>query len=326
MRMAINVNEIKEGMYVILPVSWYKHPFLKSEFTITNDLQVRKILESGIKKVDIDTERSTFAGGEMAKTPSERPMSTIPSKSIIPDELREAISDTKLPPMEKAHAVQKHTTALIAKLLENPSAENIREAKKGIAEVVDLVLSEDETAYYLLTITSHDYSTYTHSVNVGFLSISLSKALFRRSTAHDMHELGAGFFLHDLGKVKIDSSIINKPGKLTTEEMNQMRMHPSEGYRILSDAHQLTQECRTIVMQHHERFNGNGYPKGISGDQIHIYGRICSIADVYDALTSDRPYRQRMTPFEALSIMKNEMMDHFQKDLFEQFVFLFKNS
>jgi len=141
-----------------------------------------------------------------------------------------------------------------------------------------------------------------------------------------MHELGAGFFLHDLGKVKVNPYIINKPGKLTTEEMNQMRRHPTEGYRILSDTHQLTQECKTIVMQHHERCNGKGYPKGISGDQIHIYGKICSIADVYDALTSDRPYRQKMTPFDALSLMKDEMIDHFQKDLFEQFVFLFKNN
>ncbi len=326
MKTAVNVNEIKKGMYVMLPVSWYKHPFLKSEFAITSDLQIQKILESGIKEVDIDTERSTFASGDITTAQSEQLMSTMPSKSIIPDELREAISDAKLPPLEKAKAVQKHTTTLIAKLLENPSAENIRETKKGIAEVVDLVLSEDKTAYYLLSITSHDYNTYTHSVNVGFLSVSLAKAVFRKSTAHDMYELGAGFFLHDLGKVKVNPSIINKPGKLTTEEMNQMRRHPTEGYKILSDAHQSTKECRTIVMQHHERFNGKGYPKGISGDQIHIYGRICSIADVYDALTSDRPYRQKMAPFDALSLMKDEMIDHFQKDLFEQFVFLFKDN
>jgi len=166
MRMAVRVEEIKKGMYVMLPVSWYKHPFLKSEFTITKELQIRQILESGIKEVDIDTERSIIASGDIAAAHSDEPLKTMPAKSIIPDELREALSDAKLPHMEKAKAVQKHTTTLIANLLENPSAENIKEAKRGIAEVVDLVLSEDETAYYLLSITSHDYCTYTHCVSV----------------------------------------------------------------------------------------------------------------------------------------------------------------
>ena len=105
-----------------------------------------------------------------------------------------------------------------------------------------------------------------------------------------MHELGAGFFLHDLGKVKIDTAIINKPGKLTAEEMRQMRRHPNLGFTILSKTKQLSEECKLIVLQHHERNDGTGYPNGLRGDAIHIYCRLCSLADVYDALTSVRPY------------------------------------
>lgn len=84
----------------------------------------------------------------------------------------------------------------------------------------------------------------------------------------------------------------------------------------------MTQESKIIVLQHHERFDGTGYPKGIRGGELHVYGKICAIADVYDALTTDRPYRKKMQPFEGLKIMKEQMMHHFQKDLFEQFILM----
>ena len=130
--------------------------------------------------------------------------------------------------------------------------------------------------------------------------------------------------MHDVGKVGINQAIIMKPGKLTADEMEEMRRHPLLGYKLLQETKQLTEESKTIVLQHHERIDGTGYPRRLRGENIHIYGRICSIADVYEALTSDRPYRQKLPPFVALKIMKEEMSHHFQKDLFEKFVLLFK--
>jgi HD-GYP domain-containing protein (c-di-GMP phosphodiesterase class II) len=323
MQRTVTINDLKIGMYIILPESWFKHPFAKNEFLINSKEQIRKLHGSSIREVIVDTEKSIRT--KEKSTPELQLEQTVQqvSRTVVPDELREAIHDAKLPAQEKAKAVQKHSITLISNLLDNPTAENIKDAKKGIAEVVDLILTDDDTSYYLLSITSHDFYTYTHSVNVGFQAISLSKVLFKKSTGHDMHELGAGFFLHDLGKVHIDADIINKPGKLTEDEMNRMKQHPQLGYKVLRDTNQLTDECKKIVLQHHERYDGKGYPHGLKGDEIHLYGRICSIADVYDALTSDRPYRQKMHPFQALKIMKEEMIDHFHKDLFEQFVLLF---
>jgi HD-GYP domain-containing protein (c-di-GMP phosphodiesterase class II) len=95
------------------------------------------------------------------------------------------------------------------------------------------------------------------------------------------------------------------------------------GFRLLHDTKQITEESRLIVLQHHERHNGTGYPKKLRGDDIHIYGRICSVADVFDALVSKRPYKTQKTPFDALRIMKEEMLDHFHKDVFQTFVLLF---
>jgi HD-GYP domain-containing protein (c-di-GMP phosphodiesterase class II) len=308
-------------------VSWYQHPFVKNEFLIKSKEQIEKISESGITEVILDTQRSKLSVNQESRdTQSEAEETAKPpvSRTVIPDGFLDAIHDVNLPPQDKARAVRAHSITMISNLLENPTAENIRDVKKGIAEVVDLILTDDDTSLYLLNITSHDFYTYTHSVNVGFLAVSLSKSLFKKSAAHNMHELGAGFFLHDLGKVEVDASIINKPGKLTEEEMTEMRQHPHMGYKLLYETNQLTHECKKIVLQHHERYDGKGYPDGLEGDDIHLYGRICSIADVFDALTSERSYRQKLDPFDALKLMKEEMIHHFHRDLFEQFVLLFK--
>lgn len=176
----------------------------------------------------------------------------------------------------------------------------------------------------MLAITAHDFYTYTHSVNVGVLAVMLSRALFRNLGAHNMHELGAGFFLHDLGKIRVDPAIINKPGILTEEEMKKMRIHPYQSCKILAEAGQLSEECRIIAFQHHEREDGKGYPRRLQGEEIHVYGRIGCIADVYDALTAERSYKPRLSPFEALRLMKEEMINHFRRDLFEKFVLLFQ--
>jgi HD-GYP domain-containing protein (c-di-GMP phosphodiesterase class II) len=323
MHKTVQVHSLKIGMYVILPISWYRHPFARSDFLIKSQEQIQKICDNGITEVIIDTERSKVSENEHSSDTQPEHTAGPLAVTVVPVELIDAIHDGKLPAKEKAKAVQKHSFIMIRDLLENPSAQNIGDVKKSIAEVVDLILSDDETSRYLLSITSNDYYTYTHSVNVGFMGVLLSKALFKQSTAHDMHELGAGFFLHDLGKVRVDATIINKRGILTDDEMDQMRQHPEMGHQILIETNQLTNECKKIVLQHHERFNGTGYPQKLKGEEIHLYGRICSLADVFDALTSDRPYRQKLPTFRALKLMKEEMMDHFQRDLFEQFVMLF---
>ncbi len=323
----IKIQDLKVGMYVILPSSWFKHPFIKNKFHVKSRERINKIIESGFGEVTIDTSKGLVVE-EIESIGHENKPSTPPKQwkpeNLIPEELKMAIHDKNMEPQKKAKTVYKSSLELMNRLLESPTAENIGEVKKGIADIVDVIISEDETGYQLLKITSHDFYTYTHSVNVGVLSIMLSKELFKKSNEHQMHELGAGFFLHDLGKTRIDPAIINKPGRLTEDEMKRMKTHPYQSYKILSEANQLTDECKIITMQHHEREDGSGYPLGLKGNEIHPYGRICCIADVFDALTAERSYKAGLTPFEALRVMKEEMMNHFHKEIFEKFVLLFK--
>ncbi len=326
MRATIKTQDLTLGMYVMLPVSWFKHPFLKNEFIIRSQDQIDKIIDHGITEIVIDTDKGEpDIASQNAGTvnPANTPPKTWAPDKLIPPQLREAVHNKTLPPEKKSRIVYESSRVLVERLLEDPKAENIQEAKKGISEIVDLILAEDSTSRELLKLTSHDFYTYTHSVNVGFFSVMLAKAVFKGSDSHNMHELGAGFFLHDIGKVRIDPSIINKPGKLTDAEMATMKSHPYQGYRILKEANQLTEECMFIVMQHHEREDGTGYPRMLKGDQIHTYGRICCIADVYDALTAERSYKQRLNTFDALKLMKEQLLNHFHRELFAKFVLLF---
>jgi HD-GYP domain-containing protein (c-di-GMP phosphodiesterase class II) len=342
MRKRVAIDEVRPGMFVVLSGSWLDHPFLRSSFRIESASAIAELRAHGVREVTVD-----FARSAPAPEPREQPTSVSElayvshndappdpkdgpppaawnPQTLVSPALFEAIRDRRLSPAEKSRAVYGHTREMMQRLLDSPGAENIHAAKEAIRAVADLILADEQTARNLLQITSHDFYTYTHSVNVGVNSLMLAKALFRRSDAHDLHELGAGFFLHDLGKVKVDPAILNKPARLTEEEMRRMRIHPYQGYKILRDADALSEECRVIIMQHHELMDGNGYPRRVAAEEIHIYGRICCIADVFDALTAERSYKQAMKPFDALMLMKEKMPNHFDRALFAQFVALFR--
>ena len=323
MKKTIPIEHLKIGMFVELPHAWHAHPFLRNSFTITSEKQIQKLIDHGIRDVEVNDAKGVSA--DEIKTDIDEPQKHFDGDlKDAADKLREIITDKTVSPEDKAQAVLLHSVDMLRSLWTNPSAEKIAEFKQGVVSIVDLVLTDDATNSHLLKLTSYDYDTYIHSANVGVLGLSLAKVLLRKGDSHDMHALGAGFFLHDLGKVTIDEAIIKKPGKLTDEEMDIMRKHPSMGFKILHETKQISIESRLIVLQHHERHNGSGYPRKLRGEDIHIYGRICSVADVFDALVSKRPYKKQMSPFDALKLMKEEMLDHFHRDVFQKFVLLFK--
>ena len=322
----IHVDELEIGMCIILDLAWFEHPFLKNQFIISSSDEIKKIKGLPLETIQIDLARSKISSAPEShakkKVNAEMVKSDMP---VVPAEFLSVIRDTHLTPEKRADLVRQHSITMMKRLMENPIAANIQSVKRATSELVDLILKDDETTSYLINITSYDYNTYIHSVDVGVMAIALAKNVFRRSNNHDLHALGAGFFLHDLGKVHVNLDIINKPGKLNVDEMKEMRHHPVLGFALLQEAKQITTELKLIVLQHHEKLNGSGYPYGLRGDDIHIYGRICAIADIFDAMTSKRPYKKPMPTFTALKAMRDEMIPHsLQKDLFEKFVMMFK--
>ncbi len=339
----VQIKDLKVGMYVIIPGTWMNHSFTRNQFLVKNPHQIKQMQDDGMHELQVDFAKSNLPADvldatqqveEQPHTISEEPAAPesnemqAPAKwtpeNLVPVELAEAIEDRRMDSLAKARAVYQNSLAMMSRLLESPTADNIHTSKDVIKSITDLILSDDNTAHNMLRITAHDYYTYTHSVNVGVTAIMLAKELFRNSDSHDLGELGAGFFLHDLGKVNVDSRIINKPARLNEEEMNQIRTHPYQGYKILEDADALSEECKYIVLQHHELYDGTGYPKRLKGDEIHVYGRICCLADVFEALTAERSYKQSLHRFDALKLMRDEMPNHFSREMLNSFILLFK--
>ena len=185
------------------------------------------------------------------------------------------------------------------------------------------VFQDDSNLQKFIGLTNLDFSNYNHSINVGIYSLGLSKKLISNEFNHDLKQMAAGFFLHDIGKSEIPSVILNKKGPLSHVQWEIMKKHPEKGYKILEKFGEMSEEIEIIVMQHHERHNGSGYPRGLKDDQIHMYAKICSIADVFDALTSYRKFKKNHSTFKALKVIKEEMNENFTPEFFEKFARLF---
>jgi len=320
MKQKIDSDKLEIGFYVILPPN-NNLSFRQKKFLITSDEQIEQIKKS---KVDVYVDLSQSFAEEQVDLISHNDENITPEwepEKLVSGELKTVMK--KGTPEQKSKAVYKQSISLMNNLLEDPSKENIVSTKHEIMNIVEHIIDNDDMTKHLVQITGHDFYTYTHSVNVGILGVLLTKKLFSGDKSHNLKELGAGFFLHDLGKVKVDSSIINKPGKLTDSEMQRMRIHPFQSYKLLQNSGELSQEASIIAMQHHEREDGTGYPRRLKGNEIHDYGRICAIADCFDAITAKRSYKPAMTPFEALQIMKEKLLGHFHKEIFANFVMLF---
>lgn len=317
---SIPVSELKVGMHVTIPGSWFRHPFIRSRFVLNSQKDIDRMMNWGLTRVRVESRECVIPHAVIDKACPTDTAVPEPAETIPPD-MMEFLHDRGIAPDCRAAAVKACSKMVMKRLMENtPDEETISAAKNGFYEVIDCILEEDHLNHYLLRIRDYDTCTYSHSVNVGVLSLLVARRYFGSSDRHDLRELGIGFFLHDLGKIRINPGVVMKEGLLTDEEMTEMRRHPLYGFDILKETNQLTTESKLIVLEHHEREDGRGYPYGLYGGEIHEYARICALVDMYDALTSDRPYRERLFPFQALNLIRRKLADRKQRDLFENLV------
>jgi putative nucleotidyltransferase with HDIG domain len=211
---------------------------------------------------------------------------------------------------------------LTSDLFESPSPENIRKGMKAVSGFVNVLLRDPSAFYYLIRLSSHDAYTYQHSVGVALHSIAIAKKLNLTSES-DLMDLGVGGLLHDIGKTKVNPAIINKPGPLDKDEWEEMRQHASWGYEILKDNHDVTERSKLAMLHHHEDADGTGYPNGLLSNQISLFAKIVSIADIFNALTTDRTYSKAKPPFEAFKLMQEKMAHKFDRALFLELVMIY---
>ena len=236
--------------------------------------------------------------------------------------LQALLADPSLSQREKSTIVYNTCIYQIEKLWHTPDAKSIEDSKEIFRRTVDHVISANRDAVRdMILMISHETSIFTHSVNVGLLGTNLVREIYRNADK-DLHEIGYAMFLHDIGKTQIDHRILNKPGRLSPPEWEIMKGHPEKGYQLLSREGHLTEEAAVTTLEHHERCNGGGYPRGLKGSQIDELGKICNLVDSYDALLADRVYKPALSPYQALKIMKEEMRDQFDQQMFKEFLYM----
>lgn len=176
---------------------------------------------------------------------------------------------------------------------------------KDFRRVLDMIideLKEHEQAMIMLnTIHVSDHYLFQHSLNVSIYAIMLGTAL--GYTYDQLRVLGLGAMLHDIGKTLVPQEILLKPDKLTEEEMRIMRRHPEDGFRMLKDNPNIPLIAAHCALQHHERLDGSGYPRGMKGDEIHDYAKLLGIVDTFDAMTTHRVYKPAALPHEAVEVL-----------------------
>ena len=196
------------------------------------------------------------------------------------------------------------------------SSETVEVANEISTLITDNILATDSLAINLNNLKISDDYTFKHSVDVAVMSSMLARKI--GLSEDKVLEIGTSGLLHDLGKVRISSDILNKPGKLTTEEFDIVKKHTIYGYELLKDNKNISEDIKLGLLQHHERYHGDGYPYGLKGHEIGIFGRILTIVDIYDALVTDRPYHKPIEPVVAYEMMLG-MMTNFDPSLFIHF-------
>jgi putative nucleotidyltransferase with HDIG domain len=193
---------------------------------------------------------------------------------------------------------------------------------RKIRDMFDMILSEmrskPNATFHLSNIYSTDNFLYHHSVNVSIMAMAIGMEM--GLTSKQLLDLGVGTLLHDVGKLSLPQEILNKPGRLTPEEFNVIKQHPMLGYEILRQQDDISLLSSHVALQHHEKIDGTGYPRGLKGDEIHLYARITAVADVYEALTANRVYRKGQLPHLALELLLGSCGTHFQTDIVQKFL------
>jgi len=202
--------------------------------------------------------------------------------------------------------------------ISNENSMNFSQIQQMAKVIVDDIFSQPQLLISLVDIKSLDTYTFNHSVNVGILALTLGIAY--GLNRNDLYDLTLGCMLHDVGKIFVPNEILNKRGKLNDDEYKIIQEHCEKGFAYLRENTDLGPRVRIISLQHQERYDGSGYPQGLKGDQINTLAQIASIADVYDALTSDRPYRKSLSPHEAVEYLMGAGGTHFNMKMIRSFL------
>lgn len=235
-------------------------------------------------------------------------------------QLRDMMADTSIPLEEKTTKAYEISKDLMQDFFElNGSLKTLKSSSEEVVEVMGECLSDADANFHsVFTITVKNYYTYTHSVNVGLYC--LAYGVKTGMSENDIRDLGIGGMLADVGKSRVDPKILNKNSGLTAEEFKHVKDHAAYGQEMLKTANCFSTNVIEMAGQHHENYDGSGYPNGLAGNDISHFAKICKVADVYGALTTHRSYKRALSPYDALIVMGKKMKREFDLEILENFI------
>lgn len=321
----IPISSLKPGVYIHdLKCSWLEHNFLRNSFLVGDEETVRRVRETGVQEILIDIKRGIDPEAVVAVEPPAveaapaRPEAPQPEAAPAPVVATARKSGSEF---ERARALKGEANLIVRDMMTDIRLGKQIELEKIeplVERIVDSIFCEPDALAPLARLKEHDAYTFQHSVSVCALMVAFARTLgLDRPT---IREIAIGALLHDVGKAKVPDEILNKPAKLTDAEFDKMKSHVVQSKIILQASPGISQIALDVAAQHHERFDGSGYPNKLRGDEISLYGQMGSIVDVYDAITSNRVYHKGMAPTEALRKLLTWTDGHFKPDMVKAFI------
>ncbi|MFY3386722.1 HD-GYP domain-containing protein [Paracidovorax sp. MALMAid1276] len=333
----IQIQHLTLGMYLHeFCGSWMDHPFWRAKFVLKDPKDLERIRSTAIQECWIDTskgldvaEGTASVSREEADAQIETDFSRLedlpPLQVTLPPPPPPPVRDRRPTDMQSelkmAAAVCVRSRQAVVSMFNEVRlgrAVDSAGAQSLVEEISDSVTRNPGALISLARLKTADDYTYMHSVAVCALMVALAKQL--KLNDDQTRLAGMAGLLHDLGKAAIPLSVLNKPGKLTDKEFAVVRSHPVEGYHMLKEGGSVSDAVMDACLHHHEKIDGSGYPDKLKGENISVIARMTAICDVYDAVTSDRPYKRGWDPSESLRRMAEWTNDHFDARMFQAFV------
>ncbi|WP_350433000.1 DUF3391 domain-containing protein [Shewanella sp. H8] len=304
----ISVEQLEVGTFIRLPVSWKDHPFLFGSFKIKNTAQIEIIKGLGIKDVFFDPDKSDIepVTSDNINTPKtdEHTLAALKEEMLLQksekiDQQQKLKRDLKKTEQQFTRSVAM-MRSMVSKVSSRP-LNAVNEAKELISNMTNMLLNSDNLGLHLMADAKNDEHIYHHSLNVTMLCMLMAKEL--GWSREEVEIIGIGGLFHDIGKLKVPSTIINKRVPLTTPEQNFIKQHPLMSINFLKLADSFPEEAKPLIANHHEFLDGSGYPQGLKADKLDKLSQLIAVVNEYDNLCNGANHNKGKPPSVALGLL-----------------------
>lgn len=316
----IYINKAKPGMVLLEDVIDSHGNFLLEKGTVLDENKIDRLMKLGVRRIFVEGKEETPPPVNCNENKTTYGLESLTYQESLANSefILNDIAEKGEFTTENLALSKQVINHLVEDIMENRVVLENKENIYHLNNIIDNLVEQDVLMHDVEMIRNHDEYTFVHSVNVSAMAVIIGLAF--DYDVDELKKLGLAALLHDIGKIKVDSALINKPGKLTAEEKLIMNKHSQYTYELLRERSEIDEAVALSAYQHHEKFDGTGYPQGLKGEEIVPFARIIAVADVYDALVTDRSYRKSMMSYVAAEIIQASCYTHFDPVVVKAFM------